>query len=83
MPMVERLEKTRARKVWQQVDRLIEDFTKAKTHCGPGNNPAAKAKRRQVRARIRGMTSPEEELSAVARWCRLVRNDRQLSRRVG
>jgi uncharacterized protein (TIGR02646 family) len=71
------------RKVWQQVDRLIADFTTAKARCGAGNNPAAKAKLSEVRARIREMTSPSAELSAVARWCLLLRNDPQLSKLVG
>ena len=71
------------RKVWQQVDRLIEDFTKAKARCSAGNNPVAKAKLAEVRARVREMTSPAAELSAVARWCLLMRNDPQLYRLVG
>ena len=68
------------RKVWQQVDKLIEDFTNAKTRCNTGNNPAAKEKLRQVRARVREMTHPTAELSAVAKWCVLFRNDVQLAR---
>jgi uncharacterized protein (TIGR02646 family) len=71
------------RKVWQRVDDLIEDFHRAKTRCGAGNNPAAKAKLMEVRGRIREMTDPAAELSAVARWCLLLRNDPQLSRLVG
>lgn len=70
------------RKVWQQVDRLIDDFTQAKARCSAGNNPAAKTKLTAVRARVREMTSPAAELSAVARWCLLMRNDPQLSRLV-
>lgn len=69
--------------MWQQVDKLIEDFSTAKARCGSGNNPAAKAKLIQVRARVREMTNPAAELSAVARWCLLLRNDPQLSRLVG
>jgi hypothetical protein len=68
------------RKVWQQVDSLIDDFTLAKSRCDAGNNPAAKEKLKHVRARVREMTSPAAELSAVAKWCILWRNDRQLSR---
>jgi len=68
------------RKVWQQVDRLIEDFEKAKARCGDGDNPAAREKCRQVCQRIRAMMHPAEELSAVAKWCILWRNDPQLSR---
>ena len=71
------------RKVWQQVDRLIDDFAKAKARCCAGNNPAAKAKLTEIRARAREMTNPTAELSAVARWCLLMRNDPQLSRLVG
>lgn len=71
------------RKVWQKVDGLIEDFQKAKNRCVAGNNPAAKAKLREVRAKVREMTSPTAELSSVARWCLLLRNDPQLSRLVG
>jgi uncharacterized protein (TIGR02646 family) len=71
------------RKVWQKVDRLIDDFTKAKVRCGAGDDPAVKGKLVEVRVRVREMTSPTAELSAVARWCLLVRNDPQLSRLVG
>lgn len=63
------------RKVWQKVDKLIADFTTAKSRCGTGNNPAAKAKLTEVRARIRELTTPTAELSAVARWCIVLRHD--------
>ncbi|HGE5983844.1 TPA: hypothetical protein ACGGR3_001173 [Vibrio cholerae] len=71
------------RKVWQKVDKLIEDFQEAKARCASGNNPAAKEKLKSVRAGIREMTNPTAELSSVARWCLLFRNDPQLSRLVG
>jgi uncharacterized protein (TIGR02646 family) len=71
------------RKVWQKVDGLIEAFTAAKARCAAGNNPAAKEKLLQVRAHIREMTQPTAELSAVAKWCLLFRNDPQLSRLAG
>ncbi len=71
------------RKVWQKVDGLIEDFHKAKARCAAGNNPAAKEKLKAVRDGIREMTNPAAELSSVARWCLLLRNDPQLSRLVG
>lgn len=71
------------RKVWQKLDGLIKDFNTAKTRCVGGNNPAAKAKLTEVRNRIREMTNPSAELSSVARWCLLLRNDPQLSRLVG
>ena len=71
------------RKIWQKLDGLIEDFNAAKARCRAGNNPAAKAKLIEVRTRIRELTDPRAELSAVARWCLLLRNDPQLSRLVG
>jgi uncharacterized protein (TIGR02646 family) len=67
------------RKVWQKVDKLIEEFGAAKARSG-GNNPAAKAKLLEIRARIREMTNRTAELSAVARWCVLFRNDPLLSK---
>lgn len=71
------------RKVWQKVDRLIEEFIAAKARSANGNNPAAKAKLTDVRARIRELIHPNAELSAVARWCLLLRNDPQLLKLVG
>lgn len=68
------------RKVWQQVDLLIEDFNKTKCRCVEGNNPAATAKMKEIRARAREFTNPSAELSAVARWCISVRNDRDLNK---
>lgn len=68
------------RKVWQKVDVLIEDYLTAKARCSGGHNPAAKAKLIEVRVRIRELTNTNAELSAVARWCLLLRNDPQLSR---
>lgn len=70
------------RKVWQQVDRLINEYLSAKARCGAGNNPAAKEKLRQVRIRVREMTQCTAELSAVAKWCVLLRNDPQLAKLV-
>ncbi len=71
------------RKVWQKMCELIEDFTKAKARCNTGNNPVAKAKLKEVRARAREMTNPTSELSAVARCCLVLRNDAQLLRLIG
>lgn len=68
------------RKVWQKIDLLIGEFVEAKCRCSPGSNPAAKMKLTSVRAQIRGLTHPSAELSAVAKWCVVVRNDPQLSR---
>ena len=71
------------RKIWQKVDGLIEDFKATKARCSDGNNPAAEAKLRDVCGRIREMTSKNAELSSVARWCAVLRNDPQIARLVG
>ncbi|MFC6632961.1 hypothetical protein [Microbulbifer taiwanensis] len=71
------------RKVWQRVDRLIEDYQLAKQRCGSGNNPAAKERLIQIRNRIRELISPTAELSSVARWCLILRNDARLLKLVG
>jgi hypothetical protein len=71
------------RKIWQQVDRLIEDFDNAKRRDSVGNNPVAKAKFTEACRRIREMTRSTAELSAVAKYCLLLRNDLQLSRLLG
>jgi uncharacterized protein (TIGR02646 family) len=70
------------RSVWQKVDALIQDFQTAKAKCAHGNNPAAKARLIEVRAKVREMTQRSAELSAVARWCIQMRNEPQLSRLV-
>lgn len=71
------------RKIWQKMDNLIEEFSKAKSRCVAGNNPAAKEKLKNVRENIRDLINPASELSSVAKWCLLVRNDQQLMRLVG
>lgn len=70
------------RSVWQRVDALISDFQTAKNKCSAGKNPAAKAKLQEVRTRVRELTDRSAELSSVARWCVLVRNDPLLSKLV-
>jgi uncharacterized protein (TIGR02646 family) len=70
------------RKVWQKVDLRIEEYTTAKARSG-ANNPAARATLCNVLREIRQLTRASSELSAVARWCVLLRNDPQLSRLIG
>jgi uncharacterized protein (TIGR02646 family) len=69
-------------KVWQRVALEIEKFQRAKSRCGVGGNPAAKQKASEHARNIRAMTRESEELSAVAKWCVLFRNDDKLSRLV-
>ena len=71
------------RKVWQKVDKLIDEFNEAKQRCFQGDNPVAKERMSQVRARMREMTHASADLSTVAKWCVLFRNDPQLARLIG
>ncbi|MDD2389669.1 MAG: hypothetical protein PHP23_08060 [Desulfobacterales bacterium] len=66
--------------IWQTVSREIEQYLTAKLRCSGGNNPAAKEKVRYHLKTIRAMTRSRAELSAVAKWCLIFRNDPQLLR---
>lgn len=70
------------RKVWNRVDRAIEQYQTAKSRCRNGGNPAAKQKLHECVKFIRSFARHDAELSAVAKWCVLFRNDPQLSRLV-
>lgn len=70
------------RKVWQKVDLRIEKYAIAKVRSG-ANNPAARVTLGHALREIRELTRASSELSAVARWCVLLRNDPQLSRLIG
>lgn len=57
------------RKIWQQVNREVELFFQSKARCAKGGNPAAAEKLKEHCRRIRELTSPDAELSSVAKWC--------------
>lgn len=68
------------RKVWNRVNRAVEQYKTAKARCTNGGNPAAKQKLHESVKYIKSLTRHDAELSAVAKWCLLFRNDPQLSR---
>lgn len=70
------------RRVWLEVSAEIDEYIKYKARCCNGGNPVAREKVRTHCSNIRNMTLPEAELSSVARWCVMYRNDPQLSRLV-
>lgn len=70
------------RKIWQRVSIEIREYQYYKERCGAGGNPAAKAKVAAHARTIRAMTRDDAELSSVAKWCVLFRNDERLSRLV-
>ena len=71
------------RKIWTEVSRLIEDIKNAKSRCGKGGNPGAQEKLEELSRELKKLTQPTSELSSVAKWCVILRNEPQLSRLVG
>lgn len=71
------------RKTWLKVAKLVDQYYLAKSRCQAGGNPAARQRVKDVLLEVRGMTQVSAELSGVAKWCVLLRNDPQLSRVVG
>jgi len=70
------------RKIWLKVTTEIDEYLKHKARCVNGGNPVAREKVRTHCVNIRNMTLGSAELSSVARWCVMFRNDRQLARLV-
>lgn len=70
------------RKVWQKINRLVDIYESTRARCASGNNPAVREKLKAICTQIREMTTTEAELSSVARWCLLLRNDPHLARMV-
>lgn len=70
------------RKVWQEVNRTLDEYVKWKSQSSSGVNPVAKEKMKAALEKLHDLTSDEAELSAVAKWCVYIREDAQLSRLV-
>lgn len=67
------------RKKWNRVNELIKAYQEAVERCRLGGNEVAKQKAREAARQVREMTRPTSELSAVARWSVLFRNDQRLA----
>ena len=70
------------RKVWSKVSSLICTYQIYIARCRDGGNEAAKQKAKEAAKQVYEMTRPTAELSAVAKWCVLFRNDSQLTKLV-
>jgi len=70
------------RKVWAKVSGLIAIYQRNIARCRNGGNETAKQKAKEAAQQVYEMTRPAAELSAVARWCVLFRNDQKLARLV-
>ena len=71
------------REVWQNVTRAADAFLKAKARYDPKTNPAPYQTMKEKARYIRKLTRPDVQLSSVARWCLLFRNDPLLNKLVG
>ena len=69
------------RKVWQNTTKLINKYLQALS--GAQTSGAAHERLKAAAREIACITKPDAELSAVAKWCVLLRNDLRLSRLVG
>jgi hypothetical protein len=67
-------------KKWQSMVREIDMFHRCNSRSANGGNPGARGKASEHARNIRKMSRESEELSAVAKWCVLFRNDPQLTR---
>ncbi len=70
------------RKVWVKVTNLINQYQTNKSRCGVGGNQVAREKAKSALKQVRLLTQPTAELSSVAKWCVLLRQDHQLSHAV-
>lgn len=68
------------RKVWQRVTKHINDYKRALSEAR--YSAAARERAKAAAREIACLARPEMELSAVAKWCVLLRNDHSLSRLV-
>lgn len=70
------------RKVWAKVTTLINQYQSAKSRCMAGGNEVAREKAKSALRQVRELTRPTAELSSVAKWCVLLRQDPQLAHAV-
>lgn len=66
------------RKIWAKVSRLINKYQRNIVLCQSGGNPGAREKVKDAAREVYQMTRTTAELSAVAKWCVLFRNDSKL-----
>lgn len=70
------------RKVWAKVSYQIATYQQAKDRCRLADNAVAREKAKNAAKQVYEMTRTTAELSAVAKWCVLFRNDPELTRLV-
>lgn len=64
------------RKVWQNTTKLINKYLQALSEMR--TSATAREKAKAAARELKCLTKPDTELSAVVRWCMLLRNDQQI-----
>lgn len=68
------------RKVWGEVTNAVNTYRKFKARTGSGGNVGAEQRLREQLRIIHKRLQEDAELSSVAKWCLLTKNDPQLLR---
>lgn len=68
------------RTVWREVTNAVEVYRKYKSRTGAGANVGAEQRLREQIRNIRSRLREDAELSSVAKWCLLTKNDPLLTR---
>ncbi|MGB3225455.1 MAG: hypothetical protein WBB23_21885 [Desulforhopalus sp.] len=66
--------------VWNDVTNAVETYKKYKSRLGTGSNVGAAQRLREQVRKIHGFLQEDAQLSSVAKWCLLTKNDDQLTR---
>jgi hypothetical protein len=66
------------RRLWQIVNGAIDAYLSAKSSYHPKKNPGAKNTLKEKAGLIKRMAQADAELSSVAKWCVLFRNEPEL-----
>ncbi|HEX3020449.1 MAG TPA: hypothetical protein VHP36_09105 [Chitinispirillaceae bacterium] len=64
--------------VWRKMTGLIENYYEALLRCRNGGDPYARGVLNEVLKQMVTMIDAKSELSAVAHWCLLMKNDKNL-----
>lgn len=67
------------RKVWREITNAVKLYKKFKSRIGSGANVGAEHRLREQVRKIRNRLREDAELSSVAKWCLLTKNDPQLN----
>lgn len=71
------------RKIWTKISILVERYQRALADSRAGGNEVLRERAKAAAKQIYEMTRHSAELSAVAKWCILFRNDPNLCRLIG